>query len=113
MPAAGGGAVGGAVAATALSKPKPLNTVDFTQSTLKWLEGADQRYRAMFQSRVAQLAEGDRSYALSKRLRGCDYPVFETKLDAGQRLLWTQFRRGGAVSILVSISRWQRRFCCS
>ncbi len=79
-----------------------LDHIELSQSVVKWLGRADARYRAMFQSRIARLAEGDRSYSLSKRLQHCHFPVFETKLDDGQRILWTELRRGSLRSILVS-----------
>ena len=79
----------------------PLNAIEFTQAVARWLERADAKYRALFCKRVEQLADGQRSYALSKPLRHCVYPVFETKLDAGQRLIWTRTKRGGARESLL------------
>uniref|UniRef100_A0A7S3MCI7 DNA helicase n=1 Tax=Spumella elongata TaxID=89044 RepID=A0A7S3MCI7_9STRA len=67
--------------------------VELSISVKKWLERQDERYRVMFQNRITQLAAGQRSYALSKRLKHCSFPVYETKLDAGQRILWTQVDR--------------------
>eukprot|EP01034_Spumella_vulgaris_P045773 gene45773-biopygen38958 len=49
---------------------------------------------------MKRLAEGDRSYAMSKRLKGCVYPVYETKLDSGQRILWTELKRENKFSVL-------------
>ena len=81
--------------------PPPLNAIEFTQAVARWLERADAKYRALFCKRIEQLADGQRSYALSKPLRHCVYPVFETKLDAGQRLIWTRTKRGGARESLL------------
>ena len=81
--------------------PPPLNSIEFTQAVARWLERADAKYRALFCRRIEQVADGQRSYALSKPLRHCDYPVFETKLDAGQRLIWTRTKRGGARESLL------------
>jgi hypothetical protein len=45
-------------------------------------------------SRMRMLASDHRSYAYSKRLVGSRVPMWETKLDRGVRILWTQLRRG-------------------
>ena len=55
----------------------------------------------MFAKKIERLAEGGRSY-LCKRLKGSDFPIFESKLDAGQRILWTKFNRDNRNGILVS-----------
>ena len=83
--------------------PSVMN-VEFTETVMKWLQNADSRYREMFSDRIERLAQGERSYMLAKRLKGCSSPVFEAKLDAGQRILWTQLRRiRENPSIIVSI----------
>ena len=52
---------------------------------------------------MRRLAEGRRSYALSKRLKGAGGAVVcEAKLG-GQRVLWTKLRRGERHSILASV----------
>jgi hypothetical protein len=83
-----------------------VEAVELSLSVTKWLEKADAKYRQLFCRRMEQLADGYRSYALSKRLSHCSHPIYETKLDAGQRILWTKLRRGdserGRCSILVS-----------
>ena len=71
----------------------PVLHVEFTETVMKWLHNADTRYRVMFSNRIERLAQGERSYMLAKRLKGCNNPVFETKLDAGQRILWTHLLR--------------------
>ena len=48
------------------------------------------------------LAEGKRSYALSKRLHNTQNPIYEAKLG-GQRILWTKLKRGDMLSILVCL----------
>ena len=73
---------------------QPIDSIELTQSVVKWLEKADSKYRDMFRRVVEKLANGERSYALSKRLSHCIHPVFEAKLDAGQRILWTKVQRG-------------------
>jgi hypothetical protein len=93
---------------------RPLDVVELTEPVVKWLRGADARYKRMFENRVRRLADGERSYALSKALKGGSgagpggFSVYETKLDAGQRILWTKMQRGevrhtdsGSESILV------------
>jgi hypothetical protein len=73
--------------------PSHCIPVDLSIAVKKWLEKTDDQYREMFQRRVLQLASGQRSYALSKRLKHCSVPVYETKLDKGQRILWSQILR--------------------
>jgi hypothetical protein len=73
--------------------PSHCIPVDLSIAVKKWLEKTDDQYRNMFQRRVLQLASGQRSYALSKRLKHCSVPVYETKLDKGQRILWSQILR--------------------
>jgi hypothetical protein len=72
----------------------PASTIELSQAVTKWLEKADAKYRQLFCRRMEQLAGGYRSYALSKRLSHCRHPIYESKLDAGQRILWTKLRRG-------------------
>jgi hypothetical protein len=79
-----------------------LENIELSSQVLKWMSCADPVLRGFFFDRVARLANGERSYALSKRLKHCAYPVFETKLDRGERILWTKLRRGVVESILVS-----------
>jgi hypothetical protein len=79
-----------------------LENIELSSSALKWFEFADLSLREIFLKRVTQLADGQRSYALSKRLKHCSYPVYETKLDKGMRILWTKLQRVDKGSILVS-----------
>jgi hypothetical protein len=72
----------------------PASTIELSQAVTKWLDKADAKYRQLFCRRMEQLAGGYRSYALSKRLGHCRHPIYESKLDAGQRILWTKLRRG-------------------
>lgn len=82
-----------------------MDAVELSQSVMRWLDRADAEYRAMFHKKVVLLAQGNRTYALSKRLKHCcEVPIYETKLDAGQRILWTQLRRGDLQRhLLVSV----------
>ena len=62
-----------------------------TSEALKWLRAQkDQKYRELFHKRIDQLAKGMESYCLSKRLKGSKHGALETKLDKGQRIIWTQ-----------------------
>ncbi len=79
----------------------PLDVIEFAPLTMKWLERADKKGREMLLRRVKRLAEGHRSYALSKRLQSTQNPIYEAKLG-GQRILWTKLKRGDTLSILVS-----------
>ena len=79
----------------------PVHSILITDSVTKWLDRSDVRLSEIFAKRVEQLASGQRSYALCKRLMGSTRPIFESKLDAGQRILWTLLRQGEKQSILV------------
>ena len=62
-----------------------------TSEVLKWLRmQKDKTYRQLFHKRIDQLARGLESYCLSKRLKGSVHGAFETKLNKGQRIIWTQ-----------------------
>jgi superfamily I DNA/RNA helicase len=70
-----------------------IQNILLTADALRWVrKQKDQKYRAMFVSRLEQLASGDRSYCMSKHLKGDSKrpDIIETKLDAGQRILWTE-----------------------
>jgi hypothetical protein len=86
-----------------------VEMIELSLSTTKWLEKADAKYRQLFCRRMEQLTGGYRSYALSKRLSHCRHPIYEAKLDEGQRILWTKLCRGDSershFSILVSLIR--------
>jgi hypothetical protein len=87
----------GAQPIDSLTAPK-VNRIQLTADALKWLrKQKDEKYRLLFTSRLEQLAQGDRSYCLSKRLKGSSRHVIETKLDAGQRIIWTQ--RGNEILV--------------
>jgi hypothetical protein len=78
------------------------DNVELAQSAIKWLSTADTSYRMLFQQKIAQLTEGERSYGLSKRLRHAGtWPIFQTKLDKGVRILWTRLKRDSDHNILV------------
>lgn len=75
------------------AQQQAISSIEWSASVSKWLQQADSKYRFLFQRRVGQLGAGNRSYALSKPLKGCSHPIWETKLDAGQRILWTKLCR--------------------
>jgi hypothetical protein len=80
----------------------PLENIELSVGVVRWLDQAETHLRRMFLKRIQQLAEGQRSYALSKRLQyvgAC--PMFESKLDKGMRILWTLLERDRKHSILV------------
>lgn len=63
-----------------------------TSEVLKLLRSQkDHKYRFLFHKRIDQLARGLESYCLSKRLKTrSEHGAFKTKLDKGQRIIWTQ-----------------------
>jgi hypothetical protein len=81
----------------------PLDVIEFSPLAMKWIERADEKGREMLLMRIKRLAEGRRSYALSKRLKSTQNPIYEAKLG-GLRILWTKLKRGDTLSILVGIS---------
>ena len=96
------GAPATGASASAEEVSDPVDAVELSQAVVRWLDKADETYRAMFHKKVTRLAQGSRSYALSKRLKGCEYYICESKLDAGQRILWTYISRDDKQHVLVS-----------
>jgi len=81
----------GQVQADSKEMHRNVNSIQLTAEALRWLrKQKDEKYRLLFTHRLEQLARGDRSYCLSKQLKGSSRRVVETKLDAGQRIIWTQ-----------------------
>jgi hypothetical protein len=82
-----------------------INNIDFTADVVKWFnhKSTDVYFKQLFRTRILQLSDGQRSYALSKRLQHTGVcPLFETKLTKGVRILWTNIVRNERRSILVS-----------
>eukprot|EP00956_Cyclotella_meneghiniana_P013913 scaffold20482_cov23-Cyclotella_meneghiniana.AAC.4 len=63
-----------------------------TSHVVKFLKSGDPLYRSFFVRRMQQLANGDRSRILQKRLKGSQSAIFETYLEqkSGFRILWTE-----------------------
>eukprot|EP00956_Cyclotella_meneghiniana_P045542 scaffold373608_cov103-Cyclotella_meneghiniana.AAC.3 len=63
-----------------------------TSHVVKFLKAGDPLYRSFFVRRMKQLANGDRSRILQKRLKGSQSAIFETYLEqkSGFRILWTE-----------------------
>lgn len=77
------------------------DNIEISNPTMKWLEKQDSKYSSMFWAKIDELSTGRRSYALSKRLKGTTHPIYETKLDSGMRILWTQLRRQSEAPSLI------------
>jgi hypothetical protein len=77
------------------------DNIEISNPAMKWIEKQDSRYSSMFWSKIEELSTGRRSYALSKRLKGTTHPIYETKLDSGMRILWTQLRRESEVPSII------------
>lgn len=77
------------------SLPNPVkatNRVFLTNAVLKWCRASDPTYVGFFVRRIQQLASGQRSRILAKRLTGCfKATIFETYLEqkSGHRIIWT------------------------
>jgi hypothetical protein len=78
--------------------PCQISAIYLTREALHWMrKQKDETYRGLLVKRLGQLANGNRSYCLEKPLKGSSRPVNETKLDAGQRIIWTY--RGSAILV--------------
>ena len=82
-----------------------LESIKLTSDVLKWYRHADSKISELFLCRLQQLAAGDRSKILSKRLVGSkNFAIFETYLDQGhsaQRILFTETRESIGNGILI------------
>ena len=74
------------------SKAPSVMKIEYTPFFERWLsKQKDERQREMVFKRLRQLAAGDRSYCLSKPLKGSKTQlIVETKIDKGNRIVWTQ-----------------------
>mmetsp|Transcript_7774 Transcript_7774/g.14971 ORF Transcript_7774/g.14971 Transcript_7774/m.14971 type:complete len:2434 (+) Transcript_7774:1-7302(+) len=70
-----------------------VRNVLLSRSSLRMIRRFGGRYWTMFWNRVVRLSSGDRSYAMSKALKHTKRTIFETKLDSGMRILWTEIGR--------------------
>jgi len=63
-----------------------------TSHVVKFLKRGDPKYKAFFVRRMQQLADGERSRILQKRLKGSQSTIYETYLEqkSGFRILWTE-----------------------
>mmetsp|Transcript_31447 Transcript_31447/g.75881 ORF Transcript_31447/g.75881 Transcript_31447/m.75881 type:complete len:2497 (-) Transcript_31447:208-7698(-) len=67
--------------------------IQYTPHIVKWLKQGDPKYRDFFVRRITQLAQGERSRILAKRLKGSKVvTIYETYLEqkSGFRILWTE-----------------------
>lgn len=74
-------------------------TFQMTSHVVKFLKQGDPKYKIFFVRRMQQLASGERSRILQKRLKGSKSTIFETYLEqkSGFRILWTQ--EGGSIVV--------------
>lgn len=75
-----------------LNDMKWSNIFQVTSHVVKFLKTGDPLYRSFFVRRMQQLASGDRSRILQKRLKGSQSTIYETYLEqkSGFRILWTE-----------------------
>ncbi|GFH43984.1 P-loop containing nucleoside triphosphate hydrolase protein [Chaetoceros tenuissimus] len=71
---------------------KVVRKIHLTADTEKWLRTCDSKYRDFFIRRIKQLASGDTSRILRKRLKGSTRTIYEVYLEqkSGFRILWTE-----------------------
>jgi hypothetical protein len=69
-----------------------VKMIKMTKEVVKWLRQGDNKYLEFFVRRVEQLAAGERSRILAKRLTDCETTIYETYLEqkSGHRVLWTE-----------------------
>ena len=75
------------------SAPAPvLKRIHLSGDVVKWLRQGDRKYRDFFIRRMKQLATGESSRILQKRLFGSENTIYETYLEqkSGFRILWTE-----------------------
>lgn len=77
-----------------IQKPN-FDRIKLTKQVTKWLSGGgrgnDAKLRDIFLQRIKQLAAGDRSRILRKRLAGArNMIIYETYMDGNFRILWTE-----------------------
>ena len=87
-------------------QPPDHDNIRLTDNTLKWFERYmkhDSHFCEMFVKRIDQLARGERSRILQKRLTGSKHAIFETYLDmkVALRILWTECWENQKLSLLV------------
>jgi hypothetical protein len=73
--------------------PAPiLKRIHLSGDVVKWLRQGDRKYRDFFIRRMKQLATGETSRILQKRLVGSEHTIYETYLEqkSGFRILWTE-----------------------
>ena len=84
-----------------------LENIMLTAHVIRWFRGkaTETHHRKVFCRRMEQLANGERSRILSKRLTGSKHTIFESYFEmtgAGRRILWTEcMDEGGVPSILI------------
>lgn len=69
--------------------------IELSDYVHKWLGHTDKLHVEQFWRCMSRLAAGGRTYSLMKRLKGCTYPINESKLNKGDRILWTEVLRVG------------------
>jgi hypothetical protein len=69
--------------------------IELSDNVHKWLVQSDKLHVEQFWRCMDRLAAGGRTYSLMKRLKGCSYPIYESKLNKGDRILWTEVLRPG------------------
>jgi hypothetical protein len=69
-----------------------LKRIHLSGDVVKWLRQGDRKYRDFFIRRMKQLATGESSRILQKRLFGSENTIYETYLEqkSGFRILWTE-----------------------
>ena len=66
-------------------------SLELSSQVNQWILDSDTRWVGMFFKRIEKLSNGMNSYACCKQLKGTKkYKIFESKLDKGQRILWTK-----------------------
>ena len=70
---------------------------------VKWLKQGDKKYKTFFVRRMQQLANGEKSRILRKRLKGSATTIFETYLEQKVRITRQQSFSQDIVSCFVKV----------
>ena len=86
-----------------IEKPD-FERIKLTKAVTEWLDGSgrgnDAKLRHIFRQRLTQLAAGDQSRILQKRLTGArNMSIYETYMDGNFRILWTEDTQSETVSL--------------
>jgi hypothetical protein len=99
-----------------IEKPD-FERIKLTKHVTKWLggvgRGSDVKLRNIFLQRIRQLAAGDKSRILQKKLAGAkNIYIYETYMDGNFRILWTEDTKSDDINLGLVIWYVSNEDCC-